>query len=312
MHPPRYFLGVHTGRASLRGCLVAQDGCLVASDEKRFRNAASWRAALLACIAELRRAPGWEAVAAIAVAIEKSHGCAFPSRELQALRPEGVPLLCLPAPMAVMLGAIPGTPSLLVSLGAELRLATLDSAHNYREYRLQEGGGIWWTHEFTRLAPHSAKLQRALIAHPSATRLTKAVPELLHYAEYPAPDPVLKARLDGLCRTIAESCLGLASRQPGVRLMSTAGYLASSPMGRRIVDGCAGYLEYRTPRFPPEVGAALVSLAVFTENQERALLGKAPETGQLPSGVWGLPASLLRRLPRIRRPFERYPRPSAP
>ena len=204
------------------------------------------------------------------------------------------------------MGAVPHGPSLLVSLGAELRLGAMDSTHTYREFRLQEGGGTWWTAELPRLAQHSPKLTRALAELPTEQKVLRALPRLLEHADFPAPDPVLKARLDGLSATVAESCLGLSTRLPGVSRMTFAGFLHPSPMSRRIADHCAAYLRLETARFPAEVGAALLGLALHQENEERRHLGKPLETGESPPDRWGAPPVLVRRLYRLRKPFEHY------
>ncbi|MDG7149923.1 hypothetical protein OVN52_10985, partial [Streptococcus pneumoniae] len=80
--------------------------------------------------------------------------CSLPFQRLSARLPNALPLVTLPAQLAILLGAVPDGPSLLVSLGSELRLAAMDSTHTYREFRLQEGGGQWWTAELERLSEH--------------------------------------------------------------------------------------------------------------------------------------------------------------
>lgn len=273
--------------------------------EKRFRQSTELAEALRATFAELAQTEPWSALAGAGLGLDKGQRCSLPIQELQALLPEGIPLLTLPALLAVMLGAVPSAPSLLVSLGAELRLAALDSTHTYREFRLQEGGGLWWTHELGRLAEHSPRLARTLESQ-SQSSMMRALPRLLEGADFPSPDPVLKVRVDGLCATIADSCMGLSSRLPGIRILSLSGFLHPSPMSRRIAEGCSGSLAVQQPRFPAEVGAALVGLALFKENEERRHLGKPFENGQSPQDRWEVPAALLRRLLRTRRPFDRF------
>jgi hypothetical protein len=217
-----------------------------------------------------------------------------------------VPLLTFPAPQAILLGAVPGGPALLCSLGTEARLAAVDSTNAYREFRLQEGGGAWWTAELPRLAEHSQRLARALADLPGRQKVMKALPRLMEGADSPSPDPVLKARMDGLCTSLAERCVGLSPRLPGVRGLCFSGFLHPGPMSRRVSEACAPYLQLHEPRFPAEVGAALLGLALYKENQERRHLGKALETGELPVGQWSAPPVLVRRLYRTRKPFERF------
>jgi hypothetical protein len=297
---------VHVGRTSLRARLLAEDGQTLALVEKRFRAAQELAQALVATFAELSAHPGWPALKGAAVGLDKGQRCSLPVDSLAGLLPEGLPLITAPAQLAILLGAVPTGPSLLVSLGADLRLAAMDSTNTYREFRLQEGGGHWWTQELSRLAAHSSKLTRALEGLTDQTRVMKALPRLLEAADFPAPDPVLKVRVDGLCATIAESCLGLCSRLPGIRDLSLAGFLHPGPLSERIREGCAGHLRYREPRFTAEIGAALLGLALHKENEERRHLGKPLADGQSPPERWEAPPLLMRRLYRMRRPFDRF------
>lgn len=303
---PPHFLGVHVGRGSLRARILDEDGRSAALVEKRFRATEELAGALSAAFTELAERPDWRGVRGAAVGLEKGQRCALPAEALQAALPAEVPLLAVPAQLAILLGAVPSVPSLLVSLGSDLRLAALDSTHAYREFRLQEGGGQWWTEELRRLAEHSPKLTRALAGLDGDTKLMKALPRLLEGADFPAPDPVLKVRMDGLCATIAESCVGLASRLPGVRTFSMAGFLHPSPMSQRIGDACSSALRFQVSRFPAEVGAALLGLALHKENQERRHLGKPLEDGKTAPGQWGVSPVLVRRLFRLRRPFDGF------
>ena len=309
--PLPHFLGVHVGRGSLRARLLAEDGRSVGLKELRFRQAGEMAEALDAVFREFSEHPEWDQLRGAAVGLEKAQRLTMPGPALQALLPEGVPLIPLPAQLAILLGAIPTGPSLLISLGSDLRLVTLDRTNTYREFRMQEGGGRWWTHELRRLSTHSPKLTRALAGLETETKVLKALPGLLEGADFPSPDPVLKARVDGLCTTIAESCLSLAYRLPGVGNFSMAGFLHPSPMSRRIGDAAATGLTHRQARFPAEVGAALLGLALYKENEERKHLGKPQEEGKLPPTQWGASPVVLRRLFKIRRPFEHFASPTA-
>lgn len=304
--PSSHFLGVHVGRRSLRARLLCGEGTPAALVEKRFGPNGELAEVLHATFAELSQTEAWSLLGGAALALDKGQRCGLSPIELERHLPEGVSLLTLPAHLATLLGAAPAGPSLLVSLGTELRLAAVDGTNTYREFRLQEGGGAWWARELLRLAGHSPKLTRALAGLDSEQKIMRAVPRLLEGADYPAPDPVLRARLEKLCAAIAESCLGLSSRLPGIGSLSFSGYLHPSSMSQRIMAACAaGALRPQQARFPAEVGAALVGLALHKENEERRHLGKPLERGHsLPTG--SPPPLLLRRLYRLRRPFERF------
>jgi hypothetical protein len=304
--PNRHFVGIHVGRSSLRARLLSEDGSPGVLVEKRFKDSRELGESLTATFRELATAPAWSALAGAAVGLDKGQRCSLPVASLQGLLPPGVSLVTMPAQQAQLLGAIPSAPSLLVSLGAELRLASIDSTNTYREFRLQEGGGHWWTQELAKLAAHSSKLQRALAGLGEPLKVMKALPRLLEGADFPAPDPVLKVRVDGLCATIAESCLGLSSRLPGIGAMSLAGFLHPGPMSLRISEGCAGHLRVQQARFPAEVGAALLGLALYKENEERRHLGKPFEDGQSAPDRWAVPTVLVRRLFKLRRPFDSF------
>lgn len=297
------FLGIHLGRTSLRARLLSERGHSLAAAERRYRGTTELTQALSRLLDETLEGGRPHSVA---IGLEKGHRSALPWPELKAKLGPEVALLVVPATLAILLGAVPSGPAMLLSLGSDLRIATLDSTHSFREIRLQEGGGQWWTAELPRLAQHSERLARALSQHDSAPKLMKALPHLLSSGDFPAPDPVLKARLDGLSQTVAESCVSLASRLPGVRRLVMSGFLHPSPMSRRVMEACEGMLGLPQPRFPAEVGSALLGLALYKENQERSHLGKPLESGQLPFTEWGASPVLLRRLYRLRRPFDDF------
>lgn len=218
----------------------------------------------------------------------------------------------LPATQAILLGALPHAPGLLISMGSSLRLATCDSTHVYREFRLQEGGGAWWVEELKRISEHSPRLRQRLSAVGAGeAALLRAVPSLLELGDFPGPDPALKIRLDGLCNTISNSCLGLSTRLPGLGRIALSGFLHPSAMSRRIVRNLTepnSHLRLPAPRFPAPIGSALVALAAHKEIEEQQLLGKSsPSVGEKPKlGDWGAPVDLVRRLYRMRKPFDRY------
>lgn len=306
------FLGTHVGRNSLRVRIVEENGYPTALAQRRFQKPQDLPEALESAFTELSGSPAWGGLAGAAIGLDKAQRPLLPPQVVSGWLPQDVPLLMLPAQLAILLGAVPSGPSLLVSLGIELRFAAVDSTNTYRDYRLQEGGGGWWTQELPKLAKHSPRLSQAIAPHDTRQKLMKALPRLLEMGDFPAPDPVLKIRLDGLCESISESCLGLATRLPGVQSMSLAGFLNPSAMSERICAGCAGHLRLHNPRFPAEVGAALLAFALYKENQERRHLDKPLETGQLPPDRWSAAPVLLRRIYRTRRPFDRFPEAVTP
>jgi hypothetical protein len=303
----RHLLGIHIGRGSLRARLLAIDGTPAYLLEKRFAGGDELGARIKACFLELARLPQWGSLASVSVGLGKEHRHSLPEVELRSLLPAAVPLLTLPAQQAVLLGALPSGPSLSLSLGAELRLAAVDATHVYQEYRFQEGGGLWWTEELLKLSEHSPRLTRSLAGLGDRRRILRALPRLLEGADFPAPDPVLKVRVDSLSSSIAESCLGLSTRLPGIRVMTMAGFLHPSPLSRRVSQACSGYLRQQQARFPAEVGAALLGLALHLENEERRHLGKPPEDGRPSRDRWTASPTLVRRLFRTRRPFPDFP-----
>lgn len=301
-----HFLGIHFGRASLRARLLDEHGGSSGLWEKRYRGTSELSEALFALIEELSQHPNRPTLSSVVIGLDKGHRSTLPMSEIQNRLGSEVSLLTVPAPLAILLGALPSGPGLLLSFGTDLKLVALDSTHVYREFRMQEGGGQWWVGELTKLAQHSARLSRALTDHVSPARLMKALPQILELGDFPGPDPVLKARLDGLSLTIAESCVGLASRLPGVRRIVMSGFLHPSPLSQRVLEACEGALGQPEPQFPAEVGAALLGLALAKENQERIHLDKPLESGRLPATQWGASPVLVRRLYRLRRPFEQF------
>ncbi len=295
--------------------LVTEDGTPCLSERRRFSEGNDVALGLVSLLEEWSSHQAWQTLKGLGLGLEKSQRLHLPSALLRERLPKSANLVMLPATQAILLGAIPYAPGLLISLGSALRLATCDSTHVYREFRLQEGGGAWWVQELLRISEHSPRLRQRLSAlGANESQLLRAVPSLLELADYPGPDPVLKIRLDGLCTTIANSCLGLSSRLPGLGRVALSGFLHPSPMSQRITRNLTEqdtHLRIPKPRFPASVGAALVALAAHKEMQERQLLGKSSQSsGEAAKlGDWGAPVDLIRRLYRIRKPFDRYPSP---
>lgn len=303
-------LGIHMGRRSLRASLLSKHGTLIDRQEKWFRHPRDLAPSLLETLVELSSTPSWATLEVLAIGLDKAQRPLLPHDEIVPILPPQANLLTFPSQLATLLGAIPEGPGLLVSLGSELRIAAIDSTHKCHDFRFQEGGGQWWVAELRRLAQHSQRLQQALSRYQSLDATLRAIPKLLETADFPSPDPVLKIRVDGLCETIATSCLRLASRLSGVRHVTFSGYLHPSPLSQRISSHFAKSLQVRPPAFPSDIGAALLGLALQKENEERAHLGKPYETGSSPPHQWVPPATLLRRLYRIRHPFESYQEPA--
>ena len=290
----------------MKATWLQQDGRVRRIWESRYRGFAELSEALSSLLSECSRQTDNKDLRSVVLGLDKGHRSSLALSEMQRQLGDEVPLLAVPAPLAILVGALPSSPGLLLSLGTDLKLVALDSTHVYREFRLQEGGGQWWVGELSRLSQHSPRLAQALEIHPTPGKTMKALPKLLELGDFPGPDPVLKARLDGLSMTIAESCVGLASRLPGVRRLVMSGFLHPSPLSQRVLELSQEALLQPQPRFPAEVGAALLGLALHKENEERQHLGKPLETGRLPATGWGVSPVLLRRLYRLRRPFEQF------
>lgn len=199
---------------------------------------------------------------------------------------------------------------MLISIGSELRLVAIDTLHKYYDYRLPVGGGYWWTGELRKLALHSTQLKSALTGIASPDDIMKALPRLLTKADFPNPDPILKISLDGISKEVAQNCLGLASRLSGVKSASFSGFLHPGPFSKRIATACSRYLSICSPKFPADVGGALLALALYRENEERLHLGKPLETGDPPHKEWAPSPTVMRRLYRLKRPFEKYRDPT--
>ena len=85
-----------------------------------------------------------------------------------------------------------------------------------------------------------------------------------------------------------------------------SGFLAKSALGDLISRSLSEHARPASQQFPPEVGAALSSLALERENWERAHLDKEPFEQDRTLDEWAPPSVLVRRLYRMRRPFEHY------
>lgn len=296
--------------------LVRQDGSKVCQCKARHQDLDDFSNELAGVIASAKEAAdedSWEGLTAVCLGMEKSHRSHFNYDQAAQTMPRGIPLLVLPAASATLLGAIPSGPGLLVSMSANLRLAVIDSTQTYREFRLSEGGAGWWLLELQRLSEHSAGLARemAKLGPGELKSKIRYLPRLLELGDFPAPDPVLKPRLDKISTTIADSCMGICTRLPGVKRISFAGFLHPGSMSERIekrVMEEEPKIRFNQPQFPPEVGAALMGLAYLKENQERAHLEKPLFEGHAATGKeWTPSPVLLRRLYRLRKPFEHFP-----
>lgn len=244
------------------------------------------------------------------LALEKIHRPVLAPRRVEIPKPCLAPDIVQPALSSVLLGAIPDRPGLLLNLGREVRIALIDSTLTYREYRFTEGGGDWWRAEVQRLAEHSLRLQTHLKQFSQGKPGLRNIPQLLELGQYPTPDPVLKPRLEKMAGQLAQMVIRATARLPGMEDYALSGYLGKSSFGRlvaRRLSEEAPHLRERTPRFPPEVGAALSGLAQERENWEREHLGKELFQQDRTQDDWAPPQELIRRLYRLRKPFERFP-----
>lgn len=254
---------------------------------------------------------GQDSVDAVCLALEKNHHNKIPVSELTQHLGEATELLTVPALAAILVGAIPSAPGLLVSLGAELRLAVTDSTVSYREFRISEGGGLWWTRELFKVAENSARIQARLrpFVGKKPESLLPYLPQILEMGSYPGPDPVLKLRVEDIAEKVAESCLGLSTRLPGLSRLTLAGFLHPTSLSQKLLDGVAKEapdFKLLSPTFPAEIGAALFGLAFCLENRERKHLQKPNLRAEIDPKQWEPNSHLLRRLYRTRRPFEVY------
>ena len=303
--------GLHVGHASLHGVALSEQGELLHSAQSRFRGSEGLEPAFEEVVESLSRAldpaeirPLWT------LALEKIHRPILAPRRLDIPRPALIPDIVQPALSSVLLGAIPDRPGLLLNLGREVRIALIDSTLTYREYRFTEGGGEWWRAELQRLAEHSLRLQTHLKQFPEGQPGLRNIPQLLELGQYPTPDPVLKPRLEKMASQLTQMVIRATARLPGMEDYALSGYLGKSSFGRMVarrLNEEAPYLRERTPRFPPEVGAALSGLAQEKENWEREHLGKELFNQDRTQDEWAPPRELVRRLYRLRKPFERFP-----
>lgn len=279
--------------------MLAADGRPLARASARFHKPDGLPAAFsyaLDKLGDLRQVP-------VVVGMEKVHRNYWRATE-------GVgPQIVCPTLSCSLLGAIPQGPGLYFSLGQEVRLAVIDSTHTYREFRFLEGGGEWWLRELVRLAEHSQRLRIHLKEWPSGEVPMSAVPQLLELGLFPTPCAVLKPRLEKIARSLGNAVVTAATRLPGLRHYALGGFLASSGLGLLVEDYLAEHLvslKRSSGRFPAEVGSALLGLALHKENEERKHLGRDPLVVPLTPPDWAPPTVLVRRLYRMRRPFEEY------
>lgn len=302
------FGGLHVGLSGLYGVVLQESGTVLARSNQRFRSAEELGAAYERAAEELRaQLPGFDPPL-WTLALEKPQRLVLAPRTREA-RLSLTPQVVQPALSAVLLGSIPTTPGLLISLGQEVRLAAIDSTLGYREFRFQEGGGTWWQREIRRLSEYSQRLKVHLQAYPDHHPPLPQLGRLLEMGRYPTPDPVLKPRLDKIAQRLAEMALTLTLRRPGISNYAFSGFLAESALAQSIgerLEDLAPQLRRQRPRFPPEVGAALTALALFKENAERRHLAKATFAQARSLDDWQPPQVLLRRLFRLRKPFAEY------
>lgn len=296
--------GLHVGAAGLYGVLMTPDGEVLDRANRSYSDPDGMLSAYREVTEQLASATTQSIV--WTVALEKPHHLLLSHRALAASGQPHLPTIIQPALSATLIGAIPGSPGLIASLGREVRMATVDAGLSYREYRIQEGGGAWWQRELVKLSEHSQRLRLHLGGKPPTLQ---EVPRLLEMGRFPTPDPVLKPRLEKIAERLVAMVITLSERPPGLKRFTTSGYLARSALGELVcqrLKALSPHLRLRPAPFPPEVGAALSGLALETENWERDHLGKELFVPDLDSDEWSPPKTIIRRLFRLRRPFEAY------
>lgn len=302
------FGGLHLGSNSVHAVVLEPDGRVLAADRARFSRPEEMMSAVTDLVAALEERASQEGKPLWSLALEKPQRVVLAPRRVELPTIDFKPLIVQPALSAVILGAIPSNPGLLLSLGREVRFAVVDSTHTYREYRVVEGGGTWWQAELGRLAVYSQRLTTHLSAYPDSVPPLARIPQLLDLGQPPSPDAVLKPRLEKIATKLVEMAVTLTARLPDLQRFALSGYLAPSSLGSLISEGLTGRLKQVNPAFPPEVGAALIPLAYERENWEREHLGKPRFEPDRTVDDWAPPKELVRRLFRMRKPFEQYRR----
>ena len=287
---------------------MKEDGHMLGQKKGRFSSSSQLPDLVMSVINALTRE---EKADVVCLALEKNHHNKIPIAELTAFLGDSTQLLTVPAMAGILLGAIPSDPGILISMGAELRLAVTDSTLTYREFRISEGGGLWWTKELFQIAENSPRIKARLqpFVGKKPDTLLPHLPQILAMGGYPGPDPVLKLRVEQIAEKVAQSCLGLSTRLPGLSRLTLAGFLHPTSMSQKILDGVADEdpdFKLLIPTFPAEIGAALFGLAFTLENREREHLQKPNLASDIDPKEWEPNSHLLRRLYRTRKPFEVY------
>ena len=307
------FGGLHVGLKGLYGVTLLENGHLVARASRRFRRLEELPDAYDSVISELSRIGSEEQPDSEhhwTLALEKPHRLLLAPKDASKAFVTQRHDVLEPSLAATVLGAMPQGPGLLISLGQEVRLALVDSTLQFREYRIQEGGGLWWIEELERLALHSVRLQTHLKSCPDGKPELRQVKQLLELGTYPSPDPVLKPRLEKIATKLATMAATLGRRLPGIKRFCISGFLSQSALGTLVTEelqDIAPGLRHTSAKFPPEVGASLMGLAQAKENWELSHLGKPLYKQDLSVDEWEAPKTLVRRLYRLRKPFEDYP-----
>lgn len=293
------YCGLQVGRNGVYGIVLRADGHPLARAKFRFQELHRLPDAYTNTLEQLGDLEGVPVV----VGLDKVHRSYWRPTE------RAGPQLVCPTLSVSLLGAIPHGPGLYLHLGQEIKLAVIDSTHTYREFRFLEGGGSWWLGELQKLSAHSPRLRAHLKTWPEGEVPLAALPQLLEIGQFPTPCAVLKPRLEKVARSLGNTVVTAAARLPGLRRYALGGFLSESGLGRLIHDHLAEHFETLKPtpgRFPPEVGSALIGLAWHKENEERSHLKKDPLALAPVSQDWAPPPVLVRRLYRMRKPFEEY------
>ena len=297
--------GVHVGLSSLHAVALGKEGKVLARESGRFKDPAEMALVLDRVTSQIQSQLS-EAKPVWTLALEKPQRLTLAPRRVELSQVGFQPEIVQPALSATLLGAIPTTPGLLISLGREVRFALIDSTLTFREYRIVEGGGAWWQQELPKLAAHSRRLAVHLKNFPDGKPPLARISNLLEMGLPPTPDPVLKPRVEKIARKLAEMAATLVHRMPGISRYHISGFLADSSVGRHLGQALNEHAKPARPEFPPEVGAALSSLALEKENWEREHLEKELFGQDRSVDEWAPPKVLVRRLFRMRKPFERY------
>lgn len=131
--------------------------------------------------------------------------------------------------------------------------------------------------------------------------LCQACGLVLDLAEFPGPEPFCRALVLKAARRLTDLCRYMVGRQrTGCTAASWSGLALKGPLLEALKTECSRYLpelRWRAPRFPAEVGAALLAKAGYDERVRR---------GDDRNSLRPVAQDVWRVLQRERKPFPNY------